>query len=397
MPPARPLLVSLMTLDPMACMTGKTGAVRESTFRATGGSRPSDDACGRRKRGGAAPSTARGWPIVAIALLIGAWAPGAAAQAPAATARPCNEIVDDRARLECYDRRNGLADKAAEPAVQGPVPEPAAEQGTPVAGSLIDKAWAFAPESDRYALGYYRPNYMLAARYTDAVNQAPFSSLFGEAVTGQGLDSVEARFQLSFKARAWTTDDRRWGLWLAYTQASQWQIYNEGASRPFRETNYEPEVFVSFRPDLSLGPYNLRLINAGLNHQSNGRAQWLSRSWDRLFIEFGIERDQFALLTKFWHRVSEDAAVDDNPDITRYMGHGEVTGIYKWRGHSFSMMLRGNFDTNKGAVRFSWTTPRLAGPIRGYVQVFSGYGDSMIDYNWNQNIIGVGIAINDIL
>ena len=54
-------------------------------------------------------------------------------------------------------------------------------------------------------------------------------------------------------------------------------------------------------------------------------------------------------------------------------------------------------NTNKGAARFVWMTPRLLGPIRGYVQAFSGYGDSMIDYNWKQNIIGVGIAVNDTL
>jgi phospholipase A1 len=29
--------------------------------------------------------------------------------------------------------------------------------------------------------------------------------------------------------------------------------------------------------------------------------------------------------------------------------------------------------------------------------LFSGYGDSMIDYNWNQNIVGIGIALNDVL
>jgi phospholipase A1 len=29
------------------------------------------------------------------------------------------------------------------------------------------------------------------------------------------------------------------------------------------------------------------------------------------------------------------------------------------------------------------------------VQVFSGYGESMIDYDWNQTTFGVGVAMND--
>ena len=40
-------------------------------------------------------------------------------------------------------------------------------------------------------------------------------------------------------------------------------------------------------------------------------------------------------------------------------------------------------------------TPRLLGPIRGYVQVFSGYGETMIDYNWKQTTVGIGIAVSD--
>ena len=289
-----------------------------------------------------------------------------------------------------------MQDDSREAESEAPLPGQA-KRSAPAPGSLIDEAWGFGADADRYATRFYRPNYILALRYTDDVNQAPFSPIFGAAGSDEKLDALEARFQISFKSRVWTTDDWRWGVWLAYTQQSQWQVYSEATSRPFRETNYEPEIFVSFRPDVTLGSFDFRLLNFGYNHQSNGRAQVLSRSWDRLFAEAGIERDRLAILARAWYRIPESANEDDNPDINRYMGYGELTGVYKWRDHSYSLMLRGNWNTGKGAARFSWMSPPLLGSIRGYAQLFAGYGDSMIDYNWNQTIIGVGISVNDIL
>jgi len=335
--------------------------------------------------------------IGAAALLMGGWVQGPHAQAGTGEPGPCNRIVDDRERLACYDRINGAPGSPSAYPAATPVPPAHAPERASEPFSLIDAAWSFDPEADRYLISYYRPNYLLFARYTDDVNQEPFSPIFGAADSDEELDSVEARFQVSFKSRVWSTDDRRWGAWFAYTQLSQWQVYSEEISRPFRETNYEPEVFLSFRPDIPLGSFDFRLLNFGYSHQSNGRAQELSRSWDRLFAEFGIEREQLGLLAKVWYRLPESSEDDDNPDIHRYMGYGEMTGIYRWRDHSYSMMVRGNWNTNKGAVRLAWTTPRLLGPIRGYVQLFSGYGDSLIDYNWKQNIIGVGITLNDFL
>lgn len=152
---------------------------------------------------------------------------------------------------------------------------------------------------------------------------------------------------------------------------------------------------LSFSPDVELGGFHWRLFNVGYNHQSNGRADPISRSWDRLIAEFGIERGDFALLIRPWHVIDEGG--DDNPDITDYYGHGDITAVYKWHDHSFSLMGRGSFDTGKGAAMLSWTTPPLLGPLRGYVQAFAGYGESLIDYNWYQNTLSIGIALNDLL
>lgn len=262
--------------------------------------------------------------------------------------------------------------------------------------SLIDAAWGFDPDSDRYSIQLYRPNYLLLASHSTRPNEAPFELLFDALENPDGeLKSTEAEFQLSFKARLWTTENRRFGIWAAYTQNSQWQVYNDELSRPFRETNYQPELIASFSPDLSFGDVHWQLFNFGYNHQSNGRSDPISRSWDRLIAEFGIERGNFALLVRPWIVINDGG--DDNPDITDYYGHGDITAVYKWRGNSFALMGRGNLSTEKGAARLTWTSPPFLGPLRGYVSAFTGYGESMIDYDWKQNVFGIGIALNDVL
>lgn len=259
---------------------------------------------------------------------------------------------------------------------------------------MLESAWAFDPDSDRYLVRFHRPNYLQFASYSTNPHEEPFDILFNSLdYTGARVDSTEAQFQISFKARLWATEDRRFGLWGAYTQKSQWQLYNDATSRPFRETNYEPELFVSFDPKLSFGGFDWGLLNVGYNHQSNGRSDPLSRTWDRLFAEFGIERGNFALLVRPW--VIIDDGDDDNPDIEDYMGWGDITALYRWHGNSFSLMGRGNPDTRKGAAMFAWTSPPVFGPLRAYVSAFSGYGETLIDYDWKQNTFGIGFTLND--
>jgi len=345
---------------------------------------------------------------LSVIFLAVAGSSGAAfAQKSLSSPADCRSIAASMERLACYDAamargETGGKDTAAPlPAsatsATAPAKQPEAVAMVGNEPSIIDSTWAFNPDSSPYDIRFHNPNYLLFGRYTDNVNNTPFSPLFQAAGQPQeNLNDVEAKFQFSFKARLWTTEDRRWGLWAAYTQQSQWQVYNGDVSRPFRENNYMPELFVSYRPGVDLGGgFNWKLINFGYNHQSNGRTDVLSRSWDRLFATVGIERDQFALYGTVWYRLPENSNQDDNPDITDYYGYGELTGLYRWRGNSFKLSARGNVATGKGSVQAGWFTPPLLGPLRGYVQVFSGYGESLIDYNWNQTTVGVGVALND--
>jgi len=327
----------------------------------------------------------------------------------------CAQILADRERLACYDRvikrQAAPTDRAtAAAAVESPPRRamiapvaPAGENGSKdgrggATVSMLERAWSFAPDTDRYLIKLYRPNYVAPVRYASRVNDQPFSPVF-TAVEGedQDLDNLEAAFQISFKARLWASDDRRLGAWFAYTQLSFWQVYNGEISSPFRDTNYMPELKLSWQPNVSFGGFDWGLLSIGYLHESNGRADPISRSWDRLVAEVGIERGDFALLLRPWIRIDDEDGDKDNPDITDYLGYGDITAVYKWRGHSFTLMGRGNPSTEKGAVRLTWMTPPILGPLRGYVVGFAGYGDSLIDYNFKQNAISAGVALNDLL
>jgi len=345
---------------------------------------------------------AAGLRIWLLPLLLGS----SLAQAAPGGLAACAAIASDQARLACYDRVAGrspstLPEPAAErSAMSAPLSPPAvaATAGAATIGSdsMIEKAWGFGREAGRYAIGLHRPNYLLLASYSSRPNDAAFKQLFTALDEPDAeLDSTEAQFQISFKTRLWATESRRFGVWAAYTQQNQWQVYNDELSRPFRETNYQPELLVSYNPDLSFSGFHWRLLNFGYNHQSNGRSDPISRSWDRLIAEFGIERGNLALLIRPWLVINEGG--DDNPDISDFYGHGDITGVYKWQGHSFTLMGRGNIDTRKGAAQLTWTSPPLLGPLRAYVSAFTGYGQSMIDYDWRQNVIGAGVALNALL
>ena len=344
---------------------------------------------------------ARGIAAFAAAAAAG----GAFAQPAPASLADCHGIASDSDRLACYDKASGRAAPARAQAA-APAVVPPKDTATPIGNvevergskeSMIDTAWDFDPSSPRYDLRFYKENYFLVGRYTNDVNSAPYLPLYEAiGVPPENLNNTEAKFQLSFKGRLWTTDDRRFGVWAAYTQQNQWQVYNGDASRPFRETNYMPEIFVSYRPDVDLGAgFRWKLVNFGFNHQSNGRTDVISRSWDRILASFGAENGNLALFADVWYRIPEKDEEDDNPDITDYYGHGMLSGLYRWRGHSFAGWLRGNVSTGKGAVELGWTSPPLLGPLRAYVQFFSGYGESLIDYNWKQTTIGAGVALSD--
>ena len=265
-------------------------------------------------------------------------------------------------------------------------------------GSLLDSRWELAKDSKLGTFNFraYKPVYLLPAFWSSDQNEMPHSPNPRNNVTEpMDLDAIEAKFQISFKTKAWENLFGDNGdIWMGYTQSSRWQVYNGEASRPFRETNYEPEILLVFRNNYQLGGWKGRMAAVGINHQSNGRADPLSRSWNRVMFNVGLDRENWAVMFRPWIRIS-DGNDDDNPDIDDYMGRGDVTIVHTIGGHELSMMLRHSLrggDRSHGAVGFDWGFP-IHNSLRGHVQVFDGYGESLIDYNHRSTYVGLGVSL----
>jgi phospholipase A1 len=338
------------------------------------------------------------WQLALVVATLALLPTIALAMDAAALAR-CKAIAEPALRLACYDAavegalpRSQTSPEARAILLDSPELDPGQR-------SLIGDRWGLGapPEDSRFDLRPHRPSYFLLARYSDAPNRLPTSPSKPTLAEPLDIQDTEAKFQLSFKFKL-ADFGRELGMplsiWAAYTQQSQWQVYNGDISRPFRETNYEPELMVALHPDQTFWGWRWRLAALGINHQSNGRSEPLSRSWNRVVAQLGVERGDVGVILRPWFRINEDAATDDNPDINDYLGHGDLTVVWAPGEHQFSLSGRLNFGTGYGAVQGHWTFP-LARRVRGIVQVFSGYGESLIDYNHRQNTIGIGISLAD--
>ncbi|WP_168417370.1 phospholipase A [Acinetobacter towneri] len=267
--------------------------------------------------------------------------------------------------------------------------------------SLLDKRWELSADSKlgTWNLRAYQPVYLMPGFWASDKNERPQSLNEQNTVQlgeEQNLTSMESKFQLSLKTKAVENLLGNNGdVWLGYTQSSRWQVYNGDESRPFRETNYEPEASLMFRTNYQLFGLHGRLMGLTLNHQSNGRSDPLSRSWNRVIFNLGFEKDNFALMLRPWYRIEEDRADDNNPDIKNYIGRGDMLAFYRWKEHDFSLMLRHSLkggDDSHGAAQFDWVFP-ISGKLRGHFQLFDGYGESLIDYNHRATYVGLGVSL----
>jgi phospholipase A1 len=336
----------------------------------------------------------------------------------------CAALHDAAERLNCYDAAAHPAAPAPAvsevqaPAAPSAAAAPATEATPPpvvaipaAARSYLTRVWNLDGRGDNDDItraGRLRPHrqsYLLLRR-SNHVNNMPYTPApVHQALNASQLDLTEAKFQFSFKSEVLGKHDLNWlgfdnlHVWAAYTQQSNWQALNAPSSSAFRETNYEPEIIASFATRNNDG---LKLVNLGFNHQSNGQSLPLSRSWNRIYLQGGWEWDvygKFSLLARGWWRVPESPFKDDNPDILNYLGRGDIVAHWEPSNkQSVTLLMRNNLSRtqNRGFIQLDWATPFMLGKMgKTHVQITEGYGESLVDYNFHQNTIGIGVSFRD--
>jgi phospholipase A1 len=335
----------------------------------------------------------------------------------------CTTVTERGARLACFDR--WAAQQAAPPAqAQLPAGEPPPAAPNEPRGlrltemerchdpqrTALSRLWELSPDAScgTFGLRGYRP---ISASVVTAntVNDQPTSgNPLNNATSSVDYRTTETRLQLSVRTKLAQglltrgSKERSDSLWFAYTQQSYWQLFSPSLSRPFRSTDHEPEVvYVLPLQTEDKDAWRLRFAGLGVVHQSNGQSLPYSRSWNRVYLMAGAEKGPLQVEARVWRRLPEVAADDDNPSIGAYVGRAEARVAWQAnRDNLVAATVRHSLSKDaRGSVRLEWFRTLWddgVGPPGGlqlHTQLFSGYGDSLLDYNRRRHVFSIGLSL----
>jgi phospholipase A1 len=357
-------------------------------------------------------SSLTSWLLAGLTLTL---SPAALAATPSETAA-CRQLSDDRQRLACYDQLFAAEPGAIMSKVQQttapaqallpPAPDSRAFSTEPVleVATILDKYWELtsAEKRDLYVFRSYQASFFLPLHYSSNINRQPQSPVKQPGPANDNYRQLESKLQISLRTKI--ASDLLWqhaDLWFAFTQRSMWQLWNSQDSAPFRSTDYQPELIyvlpVAKRFGTLPGGWRVRMLQAGIAHQSNGQSDPLSRSWNKVSFGLALDKNEFGLNWRYHQRLPEKSADDDNPDLIDYIGSHELTATWLpglataslvWR-NDFSHLSRGSWQLD---MTYPFTSEKLDG-LRWHLQLFSGYGETLLDYNQRQHSIGLGVML----
>ena len=247
------------------------------------------------------------------------------------------------------------------------------------------------------ALEAYKVNYLLPYGYA---NKKYLSN--GRPVK---YKNIEAELQVSLKRKiAKNLFGLHGSYYLAYSHKSFWQLYTYSA--PFRETNYNPEGFVVFPINDDKYSVKIRSLKFALAHMSNGQPNTtnvyvdgkpmgvnLSKSINYFYSTMRMQHDTLLVDLTLQAPLGTGENLSDNPDIMDYLGYTKVRFTYFYKKSIFTCRVSGNFFTLKGALEATYSYP-LQDETNLYIKFFSGYGESLIDYNRNLTKLSIGFSFS---
>lgn len=256
-----------------------------------------------------------------------------------------------------------------------------------------------------FQLRTYRPNFLLPIHHSSNINTQPQSPTRGPSEPLDSYKPNEVKLQISLRTKLFenlllpNAD-----LWVSYSQVSLWQAWNSDDSSPFRSTNYNPDVFYilpwSDEFDFIPGDARIRFAKVGFAHESNGQTKPDSRSWNYFHFGGAIEWGNVLWETTWKQRVNEVGDEDDNPDLVRFRGNFENQISWRNQLSTYSLTRKTReFSWDRGSWQLDFTHPVNSNKpdgLRFYIQFFSGYGETLIDYNHRQNRIGIGFLLLNI-
>lgn len=227
-----------------------------------------------------------------------------------------------------------------------------------------------------------------------------------------GAEVPTAKFQFSLRYRPIDVGDTGldWvaqrfahatNIYFAYTQVSLWDL--AAPSSPFLDTSYKPEVHYWWQNVTRADPdahFHFDL-QGGYQHESNGKDVPDSRSINMLYLQptlfFGDRnRLHLSLGARAWVYILD---LSDNPDIADYRGHFDVRATLGWPDNvQLSALARVGDGFDHGSAMLDLTYPLFGASGRGlslylHAQYFTGYGESLLEYNRRSDAIRFGFSI----
>lgn len=223
-----------------------------------------------------------------------------------------------------------------------------------------------------------------------------------------GTDPEQSKFQISFKYRLLNPDSalaahHPWvkGFHLGYTQTSFWDLASDSA--PFADTTYKPELFWLSDNLISnnSGIFKGMFLQAGYQHNSNGRGGDFSRSTDYAYVSpIFIFYDQntklgLKIAPRFWEYVNNDDKT--NPDLMDYQGYFEIEAK---AGYANSFVLGTKYRWASEGQSFqcdlSYPLHRFfndALDLYLYAEYTNMLAESLLYYTERTHVVRVGLAI----